>query len=78
MTIAEFNLLNLKEQGDLTFDGNFLGDRSQGDYKVALYRVGGFYVEAFYYTVSNQIVWIEAFGSNERLVPYIAHIKFNS
>lgn len=76
MTIAEFNLLNLNDQGDLTFKGNFLEERTAGDYKVALYRLEGFYVEAFYYVFRNEIVWFEAFVSNDRLVPYIEHIRF--
>jgi hypothetical protein len=76
MTVGEFNVLNLNEQGDLTFQGNFLGERMQANSRIALYRAEGFYVEVCYHTGRNEIERMEAFNSNDRLVPYIAGNSF--
>lgn len=76
MTIEDFNFLNLNEQGDIVFKGDFLVERIEGGCRIALYRVKGFYVEVYYDTDRNEIERVEAFKSNERLVPYIAGNRF--
>lgn len=76
-TPQHFNALSETEQQAKAMDGLFLADRKAGDCIVQLFSLPNYYVERYYDPAENRITKHEAFSSLDRLVPYIAHVKFN-
>jgi hypothetical protein len=73
----DFNNLPEQEQHDLLLDGNFLADREENGLMVQLFSFRHFYVERYYDRHANRILRVQAFKDTSRLVPYIAHIRFD-
>ena len=76
-TPQHFNNLCEADQHAAVMNGLFLGDRRAGDKFIQLFSLPNYYVEREYDPAANQITRHEAFNGMDRLVPYIAHIKFN-
>ncbi|HEK22065.1 MAG: hypothetical protein C0191_04685 [Mucilaginibacter sp.] len=72
-----FNALNETEQHSAVLDGQFLADREENGLIVQLLSLKNYYVERWYDPHANRILKHLAFNGTERLVPYIAHIKFS-
>ncbi len=72
ITLYDFNGLDEKGKGDVVFSqGTFIDDRAEGEYKVQLYRVHGFYVEVYYHAVRNSVDRYRAFITANQLGAYI-------
>ncbi len=77
LSLEEFNTLNQVDQAEAIGAGTFLADREENGLVVRLYNLGTFYGEAFYDAHTNKVLRVKAFDTTSRLVPYLAHIKFN-
>lgn len=77
LTLFDFNGLTESEKADAVWQATFLADREADGLMVQLYGLPNFYVEVFYDAKTNNISHFEAFTSRNRLVPYLAQIKFN-
>lgn len=76
-TPQHFNKLSEAEQYATAMDGHFLADRQANGQIIQLFSLPNYYVERYYDPAANRITRHEAFDSLDRLVPYIAHVKFN-
>ncbi|MCC9169096.1 hypothetical protein LN893_19815 [Pontibacter sp. XAAS-A31] len=57
MDVQDFNSLALDERVAAVWrQGTFLGSRTRGGYRLALYHLGGFFSELWYCPASNGIV----------------------
>lgn len=77
LTLNDFNALIETEKANAVWQGTFLADRQENEFTIQLYTVNNFYVEVFYDPASNQITGFRSFDTNDLLVPYLAHHKFN-
>ena len=76
MTLYQFNVLSKKQQAELTFyEGKFVDDRIEDDFKVLLYQLYSFYVEMYYNQKENRIVRLRNFSSTTQLDPYLYKIN---
>jgi hypothetical protein len=71
ITVMDFNAMSIAEQASIALNGNFLGDRKDGNVVVQLHRLDNFYVEVFYDQENNEILRYEGFTNTKRLVPYL-------
>jgi hypothetical protein len=55
MTLYQFNLLNKEQQSNYIRNGVFLVARENGIFKILLFQVFDFYVEAFYSKEPNEL-----------------------
>lgn len=73
-----FNNLPEYDQHTLLLNGTFLADREENGLIVQLFSFEHFYVERYYDRLANRILKVSGFKDTSRLVPYIAHIRFNA
>ncbi|HJP62604.1 MAG TPA: hypothetical protein VJ844_04140 [Mucilaginibacter sp.] len=78
LTLYDFQTLNDNEKAEAVWQGSFLGDRQENGQMIQLYSLASFYVEVSYSPTDNRITGFEAFTNTQRLVPYLAQIKFSS
>jgi hypothetical protein len=71
MNIYDFMDLNKNDRAKAVWQGTFLSDRQEGDYRIQLYSLGSFHVEVFYNQKSNEIERFHPFKSLHKLVPYL-------
>jgi hypothetical protein len=76
-SLLEFNGFPSPKQYAILEDfATYLGVyRMQGNYKVALFELNGFYVEVWLNQVTDQLYKAEAFRAYERLDPFLISIK---
>jgi hypothetical protein len=77
LTLSEFNRLDVHDQEEAIWSGTFLGDREENGLIVRLYGLNTFYGEVFYDTHTNRVLRVRAFEDTNRLLPYLAHVKFS-
>ena len=77
LTLEDFNALSECAQAEAIQNGTFLADREENGLIVRLFSLGIFYGEVFHDAHTNKILGLKAFDTTSRLVPYLAHIKFN-
>ena len=75
MDIYTFLSLNKKKQANAVVNNVFLSEIVDGSFKVKLYSVEDFYVEAFYTAEEDEVVKFKAFKSRRLLVPYLDNFK---
>jgi len=75
MTLYQFRSLNENDQANAVWDGVFIEVRPDKNGSVALYDLGGFYVEVFYNNKDNKITSLKAFKSTDLLLPYLDSLK---
>ena len=75
LTLYQFNLLNDHLKAEAVWQGTFLDNRGEDQFKVQLYSLGNFYVEVFYEKQNNEIVRIRSFRTTRLLAPYLKKIK---
>lgn len=64
-----------RDQFDLIWDGNFLGDRNEGGLRIQCYSLGSFYVEVYYDPEANEIRRLRSFAKITQLAPYLGPIS---
>jgi hypothetical protein len=72
MTLYKFQLLPLREQAEITWQGAFLMSRIEKKHSIMLYKVNSFYVEVYYSNASNEIIEFCPFSSQKRLDLYFS------
>jgi hypothetical protein len=77
MTLYEFNALSEDEKAYITWNGAFIGERIKNNFKIALYSIDGFYVEAYYDVATNEVNKFRSFSSTEQLQPYLVKINID-
>jgi hypothetical protein len=72
MTIYQYKVLQEKEQAEVLWEmGVHLGERFDGEHKILLYQIEGFYVEVFYHQEQNKLVRLRSFRNVDQLRPYL-------
>lgn len=59
----------------ITFNGNYLAQRTLADCKVFLYHAGPFFIEVFYSPKYQKVLMINAFDKVIGLEPYLDKIS---
>jgi hypothetical protein len=74
-TLDDFRVMPFEKKCDvITFQGNYLLQRTLGDCKVFLYSFEGFYIEVFYSAKYQKVLMINAFDKSIGLAPYLEMI----
>jgi len=77
-TMMDFRVMSFEEQCSvITFSGDYLTHRTQGDQKVFLYHSTGFYIEVFYSAQRAKVLKISSFEKLEELEPYLQKISLS-
>ncbi|HVW98393.1 MAG TPA: hypothetical protein VHA56_20675 [Mucilaginibacter sp.] len=71
MTFFQFLLLDENKQTDAVLKGIYLDAREKDNNVVILHYLGGFYVEMYYSSDTNQIIKYRTFKSDKLLKPYL-------
>ena len=67
-TLQDFRIMPFEKKCDvITFQGNYLVQRTLGDCKVFLYYAAGFFIEVFYSPKHKKVLMINAF-ENPRFI----------
>ena len=78
MTHQTFNNLYKDEQQDMVLRyGAFLAERKDGNFRIMLYQVDNFYVEAYFYKKNKKVAWFRSFDANKNLQPYLKAIDIS-
>jgi len=77
MTLYRFLSLEINEQADCVWRGQFITSREENDTHILLYALDDFYAEVFYDTQQNKITYIKGFRANSHLLPYKSMISFS-
>lgn len=72
MTLYQYILLDEDRQAEEVWQGEFVTFRDEEKHAVLLYRVHGFYVEAYYDKQTNAIARFNPFNSKTRLALYFS------
>ena len=79
MTLYKFNKLSFPQQLlMLELHGVCLGFREVVDYRIALFQIHAFYVEAYYLNKKKKVERLDAFTSTNKLKPYLEKINLES
>lgn len=67
MTLYNYKLLNEQEQAEDLWDkGVHLGERTDGEHRILLYQINGFYVEVFYHMGYDTIKRLHSFKNTDQ------------
>ncbi len=75
MTLYEFISLNNREQREAAEDGMYIGHREDDKYKIILYQIDAFYVEACFQKEKFVLKKLIPFSTTELLEPYLDQIE---
>lgn len=77
MTLYEFNMFDLKDKYQTTWDlGTHIDSAITDDFRINLYAINKFFVEVYYNPFSNRIVDIQSFIHGYSLEKYSGNINF--
>jgi hypothetical protein len=71
MTLNSFLDLDEMEQAEAVWSGTLQGTRHEGEYRILLYKIDKFYVEAWYHVEYNVLRKFVPFDEKEKLVAYL-------
>ena len=75
-TLQDFRIMPFEKKCDvITFQGNYLVQRTLGDCKVFLYYAAGFFIEVFYSPKHKKVLMINAFENPIGLEPYLEMVS---
>jgi hypothetical protein len=76
LTLQNFRVMPFEKKCDvITFNGNYLAQRTLADCKVFLYYTEGFFIEVFYSSKYQKVLMINAFEKTIGLDPYLDKIS---
>jgi hypothetical protein len=76
LTLQNFRVMPFEKKCDvITFNGNYLAQRTLADCKVFLYYTEGFFIEVFYSPTYQKVLMINAFEKPIGLDPYLDSIS---
>jgi hypothetical protein len=70
MTLDNFLDMDEMEQAEAVWSGKLQGTRLEGEFKILLYKIDAFYVEAWYDGEFNVLRRFVPFDDKETLAPY--------
>ena len=70
MKLEDFLDLDEMEQAEAIWSGILQGTRHDGEYRILLYKIDEFYVEAWYHVEYNVLRKFVPFDDKESLAPY--------
>ena len=71
MTLEKFNTLDEHEQFETLWDeSNYIFDRLEGEFRIAIYKFQTFYVELYYHIEHNSLKKLRTIDINEVTAPY--------
>ena len=70
MTLNDFIQADEMEQAEAVWSGKLAGTRHEGEYRILLYRIDDFYVEAWYHIEHNVLKKFRPFKTRKFLQPY--------
>lgn len=70
MTLEDFLDMDEMEQAEAVWSGKLQGTRHEGEFKILLYKIDDFYVEAWYDVKYNILRKFVPFDEKELLIPY--------
>ena len=78
MTSYYFNNLSKEQQQLIVLrEGSFVTERFEGSFRIMLYQVESFYVEAFFYKKNKKVAWMRSFDMSSKLQPYLQKIDIS-
>jgi hypothetical protein len=78
MKSRKFKCLNKKQKiSSLLRFGSFLAERKLGPFKIMLYELNSFYVEAYFLSWRKDVFFFNVFESVENLQPYLKKIDLS-
>jgi hypothetical protein len=78
LTLDNFRVMPFEKKCDvITFQGNYLMQRTLADCKVFLYYTDGFFVEVFYSPKYQKVLMINEFDRTVGLKPYLEKISLD-
>jgi hypothetical protein len=78
MTLYQFNALDKLQQANAVFEhGVYLTDLINKHYKLLLFQIDAFYVEAWYDFKVKKVMKYRSFKGTEHLTPYLNQIIFD-
>lgn len=78
LKLDHFRVMPFEKKCDIiTFQGNYLMQRTLADCKVFLYYAEGFYIEVFYSPKHQKVLMINAFDNTNCLTPYLDKISLD-
>lgn len=76
LNLDSFRVMPFEKKCDvITFQGNYLMQRTLADCKVFLYFAEGFFIEVFYSPKHQKVLMINAFEKTIGLQPYLDKIS---
>jgi hypothetical protein len=79
MTLDHFNKLDdIKQEEILIEEGVLIADRVYRGFKILLFQVNKFYVEAYYNLYYNVVQGVHSFENTDHLDPYLKKISIPS
>ncbi|QXV63706.1 hypothetical protein INP83_11350 [Mucilaginibacter sp. 21P] len=78
ITLYDFHGMNMHDKAAATWEGVYLGYRTDDQFTIQLYSIGSFYAEIFYDNLQNKIVKIRGFRSTTLVEPYLVSITLNA
>ena len=70
MTLYDFIQADEMEQAEAVWEGKLAGTRIEGEYRILLYKIDDFYVEAWYHVEHNVLKKFRPFKTRKFLQPY--------
>jgi hypothetical protein len=70
MTLGDFLELDEMEQAEAVWSSKLRGTRHEGEFKILLYKIDEFYVEAWYHVEHNILRKFVPFDDKESLALY--------
>lgn len=78
INLDTFRVMPFEKKCDvITFQGNYLMQRTLADCKVFLYFAEGFFIEVFYSPKHQKVLMINAFEKTIGLQPYLDNITID-
>lgn len=75
MTLNQFNSLTEDEKTAMVWSASeYIGNRTEDNYRALLYQLYSFYVELYYNGEDNKICKVRSFSSTDQLEPYLNNI----
>jgi hypothetical protein len=71
VTLYEFIQMDEMEQAEAVWSGKLAGTRHEGEYRILLYKIDDFYVEAWYHVEHNVLKKFRPFKNKELLQLYL-------
>ncbi len=78
MTLYDFYTMSAEKQKERVLqDGVHLTSRNTGEITIRLYQIEGFYVEAYFDEIEQELIPLRSFRTTDLLTPYLKEIDIS-